>query len=312
MSRQPGEDRFVLGANLPWVNYVDFGSNAWKPDGGVGSPPSRERALEALSVLRDVGAELVRWWVMGDGRAGLIYGPDGGPTGLDDRFFGDLDTALDMVANLRLQLIPVLLDYLWCWPAEVVDGVQIQGRSDVLRQPDLCKRLFDFVVSPILERYGHDPTILAWEVINEPELATVGLWPALSAAAIEQTRMRSFIAEAVDLIHSLTQHGATVGSASASRLHFVRDVGLDLYQAHWYDANDSLSPLETPVSTFKLDAPIILGEFPTKNSQRTAGEIYTTAREAGYSGVIPWSLLGEDDFTDRPTCEAFLKAVTSA
>jgi hypothetical protein len=185
-------------------------------------------------------------------------------------------------------------------------GVQTFGRREVLRRPDHCQRLLDTVLSPILARYGHDPAILAWDIINEPDLATRGLWPSLPPTAIGQGRMQSFIRRAAALIHDLTDQGATVGLASASRLDFVRDLGLDLYQAHWYDANDALSALETPVTAFGLDGPIILGEFPTRNSERAPEQIYSTAREAGYAGVLPWSLLARDSSTDRRACETFL------
>src|SRR4029450_10667751 len=38
---------FLIGANLPWVHYgIDFGANAWRPEGGVAQPAARAQ-LEA-------------------------------------------------------------------------------------------------------------------------------------------------------------------------------------------------------------------------------------------------------------------------
>lgn len=304
------EGDFLLGANLPWVNYVDFGANAWRPQGGLARDPWRSQAFAALTLLRDRGAGVVRWWILGDGRAGVLWDA-AGPAGLDPFFLDDLDAAMEMVALLDLELIPVLVDSLWCAPPTEVDGVTLYGRRESLRQDGQRQRLLDRVVTPILERYGRHPAIRAWDVINEPDLVTRGLWPAVPRTAVEPARMRAFIADVVYLVHTLTDHGATVGLASARHLSLVRDLGLDLYQVHWYDANDAMSPLATPVAAFELDAPIVLGEFPTRSSRRHPRDIQRTAREAGYAGALAWSLLATDEFTDAAACEQFL-AETSA
>ena len=76
---------FVVGANLPWVRYGgDFGANAWSPRGGLGGR-GRDAALDdRLHLLRSRGVEVLRWFVLCDGRAGLRVEPDGTPAGLDD------------------------------------------------------------------------------------------------------------------------------------------------------------------------------------------------------------------------------------
>ena len=103
----------VVGANLPWLDYgQDFGANAWQPRGGLARPERRERVRRALLDLADSGASLVRWWLLGDGRAGLREDDAGRVVGLDDRFFPDVDAAIDALreAGLRAQL--VLVDFL--------------------------------------------------------------------------------------------------------------------------------------------------------------------------------------------------------
>jgi hypothetical protein len=52
MLRFPGE--FVLGANLPWIDYgCDYGASAWFPQGGLGARPEAqarfERAMDRLA-----------------------------------------------------------------------------------------------------------------------------------------------------------------------------------------------------------------------------------------------------------------------
>jgi hypothetical protein len=82
--------------------------------------------------------------------------------------------------------------------------------------------------------------------------------------------MRAFIGDCVRLVHDLTSHAATVGSASTRSLSLVRDLGLDVYQAHWYDRLNRHAPLDLPVPAHGLDRPLILGEFPTRGSRRLA------------------------------------------
>ena len=43
----PQPDRFVVGANLPWIGYgTDVGSSAWYPQGGLSAQPAALDLLE--------------------------------------------------------------------------------------------------------------------------------------------------------------------------------------------------------------------------------------------------------------------------
>ena len=69
-----GARSFVLGVNLPWLQYgCDFGANAWQPDGGVGRPEQRARLRASFARLTDRGLTTVRWFVFCDGRAGVRF-----------------------------------------------------------------------------------------------------------------------------------------------------------------------------------------------------------------------------------------------
>ena len=152
-----------------------------------------------------------------------------------------------------------------CEPAAAV-----RSRSD----PALRRRLIDRVVDPLLERYGRHPAITAWDVLNEPEWVTQGRASALPPvracprghAGIHPRRSSS-------LVHHRTSHAATVGSASTRTLPLVEGLGLDVYQAHWYDRLEKKAPLDRPVAELGLDRPLILGEFPTRGSRRSPAEI---------------------------------------
>jgi hypothetical protein len=286
---------FVLGVNLPWVRYGDFGSNAWHPRGGLASTGDLAALGSRLRHLRDVGITALRWFVFCDGRAGIEYDTRGVPRGLDDAVWRDLDAALAVTADAELRLVPVLFDFHWCGRRRVVRGVQLGGRTAVLEDADARDALLQRVVDPVLDRYGREPVILAWDVFNEPEWATFAAGTWRPWRSLSRARMREWLRQLVDRVHARTLHLATVGSASARWLDLVRGIGLDVYQPHWYDHLEPRAPLATPLSRFALDGPAWLGEFPTRAGRRTAAEVCDAARRAGFAGAFAWSLLADDE-----------------
>jgi hypothetical protein len=308
--RWPARQDFWIGINLPWQRYGgDFGANRWQPDGGVGQPGRRAALRDALVGIADRGIAVVRWFMLADGRAGLRESPTGELLGLDDAVFCDADAALEELERAGLPAVFVLFDFHWFRRARVIDGVQVGGRGALASDPALRPHLLERVVSPLLDRYGRHPAILAWDVINEPEWATRGtrLLPRRSDAA--WTAMRGFIGDVVEHIHRQTAHAATVGSASTGTLPLVEGLGLDVYQAHWYDRLAPHAPLDRPVAGLALDRPLILGEFPTRGSRWPPGAILETARRAGYAGAMAWSALAEDEASDRDALEMVLRTV---
>ena len=290
---------FFVGANLPWLRYGgDFGANRWATSGGLSQRDDAEATIERLHLLRSSGVTVLRWFTLCDGRAGLLVEPDGTPAGLDDFFFRDFDTALDWVGRAGLTLMPVLLDFHWCRRRRDQGGVQIGGRRRVLASARRREALVDRILSPVFARYGREPLIHAWDLINEPEWVTLGYGTWNPFVGVRPTAMRAYIRLGADRAHSLTEHAVTVGSASARWLSLVVGLGLDFYQPHWYDKFESRNPLATPVNALPCDRPVVLGEFPTNGSAHPPEHLLETARQAGYHGALFWSVLAEDTATD--------------
>ncbi len=295
---------FQAGVNLPWLNYgLDFGANPWQPAGGVARPERRRRLRAAFARLRDAGVPLVRWFMIGDGRAGLRDDGEGFPVELDPSFFIDADAALELLDEARLRAVFVLVDFLWFRRARFWRGVRMHGRGAAVRDPARRQRLLDGVVQPLFDRYGRERVIQAWDVINEPEWATRGLGGWRRTDVTRRT-MRGFIGEVVERIHATTGQAATVGSASGRWLGLVTGLGLDFYQVHWYDKLEKRFPLDRPVGARGLDRPCVLGEFPTRGSRWSALAVLAKARQSGYAGAWAWSMLAEDEATDRRACES--------
>ena len=289
---------FWVGVNLPWLDYgLDFGTNAWQPEGGVSSRTRRARLERALGDLADRGCEVVRWFLIGDGRAGVRFAPDGTPLGLDDRFFADADHAIAGAGRHRLRLLFVLVDFLWFRRARTVKRVRLGGHKRTVSEASTRAQLLSNVFAPIFERYGREPTVWGWDLCNEPEWA-VRRMSARPASTVRRADMAAFLREAAACAHAHARQTVTVGLASLGGLGLVREAKLDLYQVHWYDALQRRAPLDTPVASLGLDRPLVLGEFPTRGSRRTPSEIVASARRAGYAGALAWSVLAQDRASD--------------
>jgi hypothetical protein len=283
-------DALSIGANLPWITYGgDFGANAWRPQGGLAAQGISLDAFASLTQLRGLGVETIRWFMFCDGRAGIRFGDDGSPLGLDQHVLQDLGTALQLASASDVRIVFTLFDFLFCAPRAHVAGVDTGGHAAVLGDPRKREALLTHVVTPVLEALANHPAIEAWDIINEPEWAAPGVRPDL---------MADFIRQASALVHSIASQPVTVGLATARGLDLVRDAGLDFYQVHWYDKHERDAPLRRDVREMTLDRPVVLGEFPTRGSRFTTDEILRIASQAGYSGAGFWSVNADDEASD--------------
>ena len=294
----------MLGANLPWIAYGDFGANAWQPAGGLHA--RRDELARGLDRVAMAGVRRIRWFMLCDGRAGIRFAADGAPLGLDEWFFTDVDAAIQAAADRDVEIMFVLLDFLWCGPARWVAGVQLGGRCDVLRDASKRAALLDLVLTPIFERYGRNPHVFAWDVINEPEWVTCGLGARRRRSCVSVAAITQFVQDTAALVHRLTRQDVTVGSAAAHWLGTWQGLGLDFYQTHWYEHLESRSPLAMPVERLGLDRPVVLGEFPSRVAPVEMRRIVDTARAAGYTSAFVWSVLASDPASDFAAAQAAL------
>lgn len=288
------ERPFIQGVNLPWLSYGgDFGASAWSPQGGIARAAKRDELLRVCRALAASGVHTIRWFLLCDGRAGLRFSRAGTPLGPDKYLFADIDTALEIAAECQMRIIFVLIDFLWFGKAATVSHVQVRGRAGAIGSAYKQRALRRRVLKPLFKRYGRSPEILAWDIVNEPEWATRG-YGGEPASTIPYLAMRRFIKKAARMVQRYTNQLATVGLANAGGLSLVSDAGLDFYQVHWYDRWDAIAPLDKPAVEWNLDRPLLLGEYPTKNSNRPAAAIVAAAERSGYCGALGWSVLGTD------------------
>ena len=299
MWKERQSDRFIVGVNLPWVGYgTDVGASVWYPQGGLSAQPAALEQLDnTLGALARDGISIVRLFLICDARSGVRFDRDR-PIGVDQAVFPDIDALLASARRHHIQLMPVLLDFLLCRAAHVVNGVQIGGRSRLVTDPNARAALIDRVLGPIVERYGDDETIVAWDVFNEPEWCLEG--GGLSRqAAVPFDALQRFLGGAVDGIRRFARQPVTIGCAGTWRLDLVRPLGLDFYQIHWYK-RFGWAALTQPVAELGLgDRPVILGEFAGRSTR--IADVLEAAKRAGYEGALVWSVLADDDQSAYPT-----------
>ncbi len=322
-----GPNRFLLGANLPWIRYgLDYGCSLATPQGGLHAHADAAGLLDAaMARLRRDGVEHARVFLFCDGRAGLRFGPDGSPEGLDSAVFRDVDVLLETAESHRLGLFLVLFDAGLVAAPSVQDGVACGGHADVLAVPAKREALLERVVEPLLRRYHGHPAIDGWDLFDEPECATLGMhcphpvrsrgavrWNQLTGtlaaglrslglagscppapALVEASAMRSYLGAAAQAVHQHTQGLVTVGLASTANLSLVEGLGLDFYQAHWWEPYGDAS-LRRAAADFRLDRPLVLGAFPAATASKSVKTVLDTARCAGYGGALVWSARAVD------------------
>jgi len=289
---------YLLGVNYPWLNYGhDFGTTAWGHD-GVSSNKSMEQVDADFAYLKGQGVHIVRWFLFGDGRAAPEFNAKGEVTGFDEFFYPDLDAALALAQKHDIYLILVLFDFHLADKAKEVNGVQLGGRSQIITDPRKRQSFLEKALKSLLERYGKNRSIIALEVMNEPEGAMAipgGGWVSEPVSAVA---MQAFVNEVVTYIHTHSHQYATVGSASRGGLSYWTNSTLDFYQYHYYDNIESQYPLDYPYVNLSLDKPCIVGEFPTKNTMLPTKQYLDTIWKNGYAGSLAWSYRAQDDSSD--------------
>jgi hypothetical protein len=310
-----GPNRFLLGANVPWVHHgLDIGTSVWRPEGGLHAHAEDAALLrQVFERLRADGVQTARFYLLADGRAGVRFAADGAPEALDGSVFPDIEVALEAARTAGIGLVLVLLDAAWLAPPSTVEGTPVRGHAGTIRDPVKRSALLERVIRPILIRCADHPAIVAWEILSGADVWVTGLgapapersgalgalrrWLGISAerpesaAQVSFEEMRTFLCDAVTLVRRHTRALSTVSVSRWSSLPLLQGVGLDVYSVTW-PADEA--DLHRAVSDIRLDRPLLLSSFPGSHPRRSIKTMLDTARCAGYGGAFVWSVLHHD------------------
>jgi hypothetical protein len=284
------ERLFLLGVNYPWHNYgQDFGC-AGSEHRGISNPDARETVAREFAKIQDMGVTVVRWFLFGDGRGGFIA--EKGIARRPDRLLrADVSAALELAQRRGLKLCFSLIDFLWLQehggkrPRHAHEHVLnfAAGREAFLRN----------VLIPLFREFRGHPALFAWEIANEPEWAI----REFHRAATCKMRFADFRAYAGEIARAVHEYSAVPVTLGSARLMWVRawtELGLDIYQAHYYPATERWKRrnLAQQLAVLPpLDRPLWLGELPMRDPsqpQYSVKAALDACRSAGLCGAAVW------------------------
>lgn len=244
------------------------------------------------------GVRVVKWRIFNDGRYSPEFDEQGYVTGLDEKFFADVDAALEIADKHDIYLVFSLFSSgLWITTCDN-NGVRIGGHADVLTEPDKRRSLVQKGVIPFLRHVGRNPMVLAYEIIAEPEWGVVELNPDDDGRIkVPKEAVRALVTDAAQAIHTYTTAMTTIESNRARFMREWRGLGLDFYTFSWYDWLEPYDPLDQPASALGVDRPVVVGEFPMASSEYyELDQILDIAYRQGYAGAFGWSYWGGDSY----------------
>jgi mannan endo-1,4-beta-mannosidase len=289
--------RFLAGVNYPWKSYQDFGNGAWGHS-GVSTPGVQEEIDTDFANMAATGTQVVKWRMFNDTRYSPEFAPDGTVTGFDDEFMKDVDAAIDIAAKHHIYLVLSLVDS-GMWTASCQrDGVQMGGHADVMSDPAKRESLIQNAIVPVVRHVARTGRVLGYEVIAEPEWGITELHTEDDGRiTVPLADVQSFVKEATAAIHRNGGARVTVESNRPTNMQYWKGLGLDYYSFSWYDWMEPYDPLDVDASSYGLDRPVVLGEFPIENSQYY--DYQTTLNIAlgrGYAGAFAWSYDSQDKY----------------
>ncbi len=279
-----GEAWHLLGVNVAWYRWgCDFGCGE---NGGVSQPETRSAIATRFSQLEASDVHVARWWSFEGDAWQIERDAQGAPLRLNPTVYTDIDAAIELAREFALYYVFVLFSAPSHLPSSwLTDSGQRARLAETL--------------SPLFERYANEPRVLAWEIFNEPEW---DIWNGVvpREPVVETTRAL------VDAVREVSSTYVTVGSAMLDGLPMWTDLGLDFYQAHWYDYMYTPDSPDRPGGNwcarctdyaevrdrYDLDAPLVIGEFFAGPSTDAAAR-FLDFYDKGYAGSWAWSLFPE-------------------
>ncbi|MGK3994826.1 hypothetical protein [Sorangium sp. So ce1024] len=294
--------RFLFGMNYAWHNFAgDFGGiAAWDKRGVTAEADTHARNLAGM---RAHGASVARWWMLPEIRGeSVVFDANGDPIGLGETTAGDVQKALELADQADINLMFCLFSFDNFHPSRVDGDVKTMGLTPLVTDPARRAALIENVVRPIARAVEQSPyrhRMVAWDVINEPELAMIGqspygdpeYTPDPSVEPILHEDMEAFLRETIRALRAESQALVTIGAASMKWRQAWKTTDIDFYTFHMNDRVNRYWPYnQSPADYGITDKPVVMSDFPTAGlATANVSKLLESWYSQGYAGAMSWA-----------------------
>lgn len=296
--RHRNQNLFLNGANVPWRHFA--------ADVGRGKTDFAWFG-KMFDQLEAAGSNSARWWIHTTGGTNPEFDEAGFCSGLESSHIPDMKRVLDMAWERGL----VLCLSLWSFDmlAKYNEAKVIARNKQLLGSAAHRNAYLEKALEPMVKAFKGHPGLLCWEVFNEPEgmshefgwektahvpMGELQRFINLCAGVIRRADATAKVTNGCNGFEATTEVGGRTNWYSDAQLIAAggdRAGTLDFYQVHYYDwGKTELSPFHHPASYWKLDKPIVVGEFFVQDTFGVRREdTYVNLYENGYAGAWGWA-----------------------
>ena len=300
---------FLSGINVAWDHFADdIGPNPSTPDEAYFD--------DVFSQVQTNGGNALRIWLHVTGEhtpawsGSTVTGPGSGT-------IVDLRSILDRARQYEAGIILTL------WSFDMLstnNSATITDRSMMILTNVLARKSYvDNALTPMVQALRGHPSIIAWEIFNEPEgmsdefgwnftrhvpMADIQAFINVCAGAIHQADPSAKVTSGAWSLKATTD----VGDGNTNYYTDARLVSaggdnkgtLDFYTVHYYDpmGTNTMSPFNHPCSYWLLDKPLVVSEFFPPAGENVCvncgSNPYEYLYQNGYAGALTWSWTDSD------------------
>eukprot|EP01065_Artemidia_motanka_P047539 TRINITY_DN746_c0_g3_i1.p2 TRINITY_DN746_c0_g3~~TRINITY_DN746_c0_g3_i1.p2 ORF type:complete len:381 (+),score=172.23 TRINITY_DN746_c0_g3_i1:54-1145(+) len=297
-----GQPFYFAGANC--YSLFSFGSGS----GGEGRYMDRAAIDQHMAAMAAAGVTVVRTWAFNHEK---WHDFDSGPGKYNEQEFVELDYVVASAGRHRLRVILTLENY---WTAYGGIATRLKWAGQPTDDPSLffttaaCTQQFKADIRHFVTRrnnftgvlYTQDPTLLAWELVNEPRYpadpsgATLAAWHEDVGGFLKGLDRQHLLAAGVE------GHGKKYGYGGDEGSNFtaICEVkAIDLCTGHMYPqpARLDLGRTKAVMRAWAADAaaaekPFVLEEFNTEGVNRTEwwAAMFGVVENSGAAGDLFW------------------------